>query len=152
MFMNQSGPLRALASPRLQAAATVFVLLLQRTPVLKLLVEADVRVAAGVPQILRSAVVAAVSLGACDTLSGATTFVSNPSTPANATQGENFGLVFSIIGSESSGGGAGSWTVYGPLPPGLSIPGAVEGPTNTFNFNQGSGAITGTPTQSGSCT
>ncbi|RKX36122.1 MAG: hypothetical protein DRP71_01220 [Verrucomicrobia bacterium] len=150
MLEFQSGRLTALASPRLQAAATVFVLLLQRTPILKVLVEADVRVAAGVPQILRSAVVAAVSLGACDTLSGATTFVSNPESPANATQGEGFGLVFSVIGSESAGGGAGSWTIFGPLPPGLAIPGAVEGPTNTFRLNQGSGAITGTPTESGS--
>ncbi len=150
MLEIHSGRLTALASPRLQAAATVFVLLLQRTPILKVLVEADVRVAAGVPQILRSAVVAAAALGACDTLSGATTFVSNPSSPANATTGETFGLVFSITGSDSSGGGAGSWTITGPLPPGLTIPGAVEGPTNTFKLNTGSGAITGTPAESGS--
>ena len=150
MLEIKSGRLTALASPRLQAAATVFVLLLQRTPVLKVLIEADVRVAAGVPQILRSAVVAAVSLGACDALSGATTFVSNPSDPAEATVGENFGLVFSIIGSESSGGGAGSWTIFGPLPPGLDILNAVEGPTGTFKLNNGAGAISGTPTESGS--
>jgi hypothetical protein len=150
MLEIKSGRLTALASPRLQAAATVFVLLLQRTPILKVLVEADVRAAAGVPQILRSAVVAAVTLGACDALSGATTFVSNPSGPAEATVGETFGLVFSIIGSESSGGGAGSWTILGPLPPGLGILNAVEGPTDTFKLNQGSGAITGTPTESGS--
>ena len=99
MMEIHSGRLTALASPRLQAAATVMVVLLQRTPILKVLVEADLRAAAGVPQILRSAVVAAVSLGACDTLSGATTFVSNPSGPANATVGETFGLVFSITGS-----------------------------------------------------
>ena len=150
MLEIQSGRLTALASPRLQAAATVFVLLLQRTPILKVLVEADVRVAAGVPQILRSAVVAATALSACDTLSGATTFVSNPSDPAEATVGEDFGLVFSITGSDSSGGGAGSWTITGPLPPGLSVLNAVEGPTNTFKLNSGSGAITGTPTESGS--
>lgn len=150
MLEIQSGRLTALASPRLQAAATVLVLLLQRTPILKVLVEADVRAAAGVPQILRSAVVAAAALGACDTLSGATTFVSNPSDPAEATVGEPFGLVFSITGSDSSGGGAGSWTITGPLPPGLSILNAVEGPTNTFKLNQGSGAISGTPTEPGS--
>ncbi|RKX34803.1 MAG: hypothetical protein DRP71_05980 [Verrucomicrobia bacterium] len=150
MLEIKSGRLTALASPRLQATATVFILLLQRTPILKVLVEADLRVAAGVPQILRSAVVAAAALGACDTLSGATTFVSNPSDPAEATVGETFGLVFSITGSDSSGGGAGSWTITGPLPPGLTVLNAVEGPTNTFKLNQGSGAITGTPTESGS--
>ena len=77
-------------SPRLQAASTVLLLLLQRTPVLKFLVEAETGAASGVPQILRSAVVVAATLGAVDTVSGATTFVSNPSSPVNATASQPF--------------------------------------------------------------
>lgn len=139
----------ALRSPRLKAASTVLLLLLQRTPVLKFLVEAESGAAVGVPQILRSAVVAVAALGAVDTVTGATTFVSNPDTPVNGTTGETFAMVFSITGSESSGGGAHSWTITGPLPPGLSITGATAGSNDTFKLNSATGSITGTPTEAG---
>lgn len=139
----------ALRSPRLKAASTVLLLLLQRTPVLKILVEAESGAALGVPQILRSAVVAVAALGAVDTVTGATTFVSNPDSPVNATSGEAFAMVFSITGSESAGGGAHSWTITGPLPPGLSITGATAAANDTFKLNSATGSITGTPTEAG---
>lgn len=139
-----------LRSPRMKAASTVLLLLLQRTPVLKYLVEAESGAALGVPQILRSAVVAAAALGAVDTVTGATTFVSNPDSPVNGTSGEAFAMVFSITGSESAGGGAHSWTITGPLPPGLSITGATAGANNTYLLNSATGSITGTPTEAGS--
>ena len=136
-----------LGHPRLQMVAALATLFLQRTPVLKVVAETQFRSGIGVPGILKSAFLAAVALGRLDAQTGATQFTSNPSSPATATVGQEFQLVFTIVGAT---GNPGSWTVTGSLPPGLSLTGAVEDPAGTYKFNSENGIITGTPTQPGS--
>ena len=97
----------------------------------------------GVPGVLKSAFLAAATLGTLDAQTGATQFTANPSSPASAKVGETFQLVFAISGANGS---PGSWTVTGSLPPGLSITGAVEDPADTYKFNADTGSITGVPT------
>jgi hypothetical protein len=129
--------------PRLRLPAAGLLLLLQRTPV--------VRVASGVVEwagpsrivvLLRSAVATLGSLGAVHTLAGATRFVlSSPS--VLATVGTPiFPFAFSVSGAQSP---PLSFRVSGTLPPGLSIAGlGANGVVNATT-----GVITGTPTVAG---
>ena len=91
--------------------------------------------------LLRSAVTVA-ALGGYHTLAGATQLSANPASPATATVGQPFSMVFALVGSPTS---AASYEIRGTLPPGLSVPG-LSGDL----LNDSSGVITGTPTVAGS--
>jgi len=138
--------LSLICHPRIQATIALFVLFLQRTPLVRVVVEAEFRSGLSAPRILRSAFLAAVSLGTLDAQTGATQFDSNPASPASAKVGEPFQLVFAITGANGS---PGSWEVRS-MPPGLTISGAVQNPVGTFRFDGETGSITGSPTREGS--
>src|SRR5580658_6013739 len=99
--------------------------LLQRTPILNFLVGADEGPAIDpIGAIVRSAV-AAASLGAVDTLAGATILTeSNNQDPVTVTAGSPIQpIVFSVSNTINIG----SWKVGGTLPPGLELVAAQDG-------------------------
>src|ERR1051326_3752172 len=119
------------------------VALLQRTPVVRVAAVAEEMVMASpVGAVLKSAAAALVSLGAVNSLAGATQLVVSP-TNVNGTVGTPIKAGnFTATGAAAP---AGSFTFSGQLPPGLT----VEGISNPTIVNVSSGQITGTPTQSG---
>jgi hypothetical protein len=121
--------------------ASLLTFLLQRSPVLRLLGTAEFSGAGPAGALLRSAVTVA-ALGGYHTLAGATQLSTNPSSPATATVGQPFSMVFAFVGSPTA---AASYEIRGTLPPGLSVPG-LSGDL----LNDSSGTITGTPTVVGS--
>src|SRR4051812_41317527 len=105
-------------------SVSVFMLitLLQRTPVLRLLVNADsLWLRSSLGYVLRSTVVVAGALGVVDTMAGATTFSATPASPAAATVGTAFSAAFSLTGAQTP---TQSYTISG-LPPGLTVPGST---------------------------
>jgi hypothetical protein len=98
--------------------------LLQRSPAARLMVAGTEYVAASpVGALLRSAVMAAASLGAYDSLAGATVLSSSQASPLNVTAGTAITPVaFTVTNTINIG----SWKVTGTLPPGLTLS-AVEG-------------------------
>jgi hypothetical protein len=97
-------------------------------------------------QVLKATAVVASMLGAVDTLAGATGFITNPVSPADATVGVPFSAAFFLTGNVT----VGSYAISG-LPPGLSA-----GPSQNASFaggiwtiNNDSATISGTPTQAG---
>jgi len=98
--------------------------LLQRSPAARLIIAGTDYVAASpAGAILRSAALAAASLGAYDSLAGATVLSSSQATPLNATVGTAITPVgFTVTNTINIG----SWKVTGTLPPGLTLS-AVEG-------------------------
>ncbi|MEO6243961.1 MAG: immunoglobulin domain-containing protein [Opitutaceae bacterium] len=132
--------------PRLNVPAAGLLLLLQRTPVVRVATEV-VEVAGGsrIVSLLKSAVATLGSLGAVHTLAGATRFtLSSPS--VIATVGTPiFPFAFSVTGAAVP---AGSYRLSGTLPPGLSIAGLdVNGVINATT-----GVISGTPAGAGTFT
>jgi len=127
---------------RLSSPAMLLILLLQRTPVVQWLLRADAAPPGVFATVLRSAMLATVTGGAVHTLTGATNFTSNPASPASATVGAPFNLVFSVTSSAS---GTGFYRVTGTLPPGLSI----AGMDSSGGVSGSSATISGTPTTAG---
>ncbi len=124
----------------------LLILLLQRTPLLKVIVSAEMPASSLVSQILKSAIVGTASLGAFHSVSAATELVTNPTsnevTPIPAEVGVPFTFTFSVVGAQTL---AGSYSVDpAELPPGLTLIGATGGV-----LNSASGVIGGTPTQAG---
>jgi len=120
---------------------TFLVLLLQRAPALQLLLRSGPGPSTVVVNLLRTALLA-VAGGAVHTLTGATTFSTNPASPASATAGTAFNMTFAVTGAPSS---PQSYKLVGTLPPGLAIAGMSGG-----ILNARTGAIAGTPTAGGS--
>jgi len=120
--------------------ASLLTFLLQRSPLLRVLGTTEFSAGSPAGALLRSAVTVA-ALGGYHTLAGATQLSTNPPSPATATVGQSFGMVFALVGTPTS---PASYEVRGALPPGLSIPGLAGD-----LLNDSSGVITGTPTQAG---
>ena len=118
----------------LHTPSLLLVLLLQRMPMLRLVVGASagfgLRPLTG--DLLKSAF-ALAALGACDSVAGATTFHATPVPPTEASPtgagvgktftvsspaGDPFGVSFTVTGAP---GAAHSWKVLGTLPPGLAV-------------------------------
>ena len=134
----------------LQLSGLMLIALLQRTPVLRLLAAAEsVWVSSSLGQVLKASAVVASMLGAVDTLAGATTLVTTPASPAEATVGVQLspGFAFAYTGGATT---VGSYFISG-LPPGLSVPNSTSS-GNGRALNGSSGTITGTPTQAGDFT
>ncbi|HEY8995861.1 MAG TPA: immunoglobulin domain-containing protein, partial [Lacunisphaera sp.] len=129
----------------LQLSVLMLIALLQRTPVLRLLVSADsLWLRSSLGHVLRSTTLVAGALGVVDTLAGATTFTTNPASPASATVGTAFSGAFALTGAN---GTTGSYTISG-LPPGLTVSGAVSS-GGKLVLNSSTGTISGTPTTAG---
>jgi len=121
--------------------ASLLSLLLQRAPMVAGLMTAESRLGNPINALLRSAFTVA-AVGGYHALAGATQLATNPATPATATVGSVFAMVFSVTGAPAN---AASYEVRGVLPPGLSIPGLSGDLLNAQN-----GTISGTPTTAGS--
>lgn len=133
-------------SARLAVPATMLLLLLQRTPVLRTLVQADFFSGARLGQLLRAILPAAFAAGATHTLTGATQWTTNPTSPVNGQVGTSLTVVFAFTGGSAT---PESYSIVGTLPPGLSVPSAT-GPTGNLTLNSTTGgSISGVPTGSG---
>lgn len=136
-----------LCSARLAWPTTVLVLLLQRTPVVRLLVNADFTAVSRMGQVLRAMLPAVIGLGATHTLTGQTRWTTNPTSPVTGQVGTNLSVVFAFTGGSAT---PASYAIVGTLPPGMSVPNATGAAGNlTLNSSVG-GSVTGTPTSSGS--
>ncbi len=129
---------------RLFWPTTVLVMMLQRTPVLRMLVATEGGSGPRLGQMLRAAFPAVAGVLAVNTLTGATRFTANPASPASATVGASFSAVYAVTGAPST---PRSYTFSG-LPPGLSVTGgSLNGATWTVNGSNAS--VGGTPTTAG---
>ena len=132
--------------PRLQLSAVWLLLLLQRTPLLRVAANAAENLASSrIVALLKSAFALGASLGAVHSLAGATQFVVSNSN-VNATVGSAITppIAFTVTGAAIP---AGSFRVTG-LPPGVTVPGANA----SGIVNGSSGTISGTPTTAGNFT
>ncbi len=143
--------------PWLQVPTGLLILLLQRTPVLRVVVQGETIFAGNAPAILRS-VFAVAAMGAYNSLAGATVFnvtaaptaATPTSGPANTTfaVAENVGAAASIAVTVSGApGNPKSYSISGTLPTGLSLNNAVGSYVNvTAPYKM---TISGTPTAAG---
>ena len=128
---------------RLNLPAFGLLLLLQRTPVLRLVTgTAEFFAPSRVVALLKSAFATAASLGAVHSLAGATRFVVSSPTVIGGVGTPIFPFAFSVVGAAVP---AGSYRVSGALPPGLAIAGIGANGV----LNGATGIITGTPTAAG---
>ena len=131
----------------LQWPAMLLVLLLQRAPVLRAVLNVDLGASNRIVQILQGALVAALAAGEVHAQTGATAVSparGEEGNPGRGTVGEPFQGAVAIIGAPLT---AASYRVTGELPPGLQ----VEGLNNEI-FNGIAVPITGTPTEAGEYT
>jgi hypothetical protein len=142
--MHRTLPIRC-RLPWLNVPVALLLVLLQRTPVVRILSGAGEYVLASpAGQILRAAITAA-ALGAMHSRAGATTFIQSPDNPVRGTVGTPLQVAFTYNGTPSP---PASFQVSGTLPPGLRfIPAAALG-----TIPSGTPAIEGTPTQAGTFT
>ncbi len=144
----------------LHAPAAILLVLLQRTPVLRVLAGASPGFAFQSGELLKSAF-ALGALGAYHSVAGATSFnatVVSPTTvsPASGgvgttfTAGGNvnaaFSVAFNVTGAPAT---AKSWKVTGTFPPGLTVAGGTA-VTGGFRINSLKVTISGTPTAAAS--
>ncbi|MBL9204867.1 MAG: immunoglobulin domain-containing protein [Opitutaceae bacterium] len=121
--------------------ASLLSVLLQRAPLVRVLATAESSLGSPLGALLRSAFTVA-AVGGYHALAGATQLSTNPTSPATATVGKSFSMVFAVIGAPAT---AASYEVRGTMPPGLSVLG-LSGDL----LNASSGTLTGTPTTAGS--
>jgi hypothetical protein len=140
-----------LSSPRLwlNPSVAAVMLLLQRTPLLKVFGRAESALLSPIVQGLRAVLLPAAAMGAVHSLAGATTqLVGSVSQPARATVGVSFteGIVIQGLGVSF----AQSWAIGNTLPPGITVQGAVlQGGRLVVNPSNGTVLISGTPTTAG---
>ncbi|OUW18207.1 MAG: hypothetical protein CBD18_03165 [Opitutales bacterium TMED158] len=127
---------------RAQMGLFILVALLQRTPVIKYAFQFEKALAAPVAKLIKATTYVATGMGLFHATAGATTYVINPASPADATVGEEFALAFDITGTPAD---ASSWRVTGQIPPGLTVSGLVGDNVNT----EDPVTIQGVPTQAG---
>ncbi len=133
-------------SARLAWPTTILVMLLQRTPVLRMLVNAEAGTGGGAGQMLRALIPTAIALGATHTLTGQTHWTSNPTPPISGQVGTDLSVVFALTGGTAT---PESYSIVGTLPPGMTVPKAT-GTAGDLTLNSTSGgSITGTPTTAG---
>ncbi|MBE2214433.1 MAG: immunoglobulin domain-containing protein [Opitutaceae bacterium] len=146
--MNQFLLLR-LHGARMAWVSSLLVLLLQRTPMLRVLASSEFAVGCRLGEMLRALVPVALATGVVNALTGATTIATNPASPATGQVGTSFTMVFALSGAPSAT--PESYAIIGILPPGLTVPGAT-GAAGNLTLNASSGSIQGTPTTAGSYT
>ncbi|WP_414664669.1 immunoglobulin domain-containing protein [Horticoccus sp. 23ND18S-11] len=120
-------------------------LLLQRTPVVRLAATAGEFVAPSrVVALLKAAISTAVSLGAVHSLAGATQLVASQASPVTVAVGATVQIALNVTGAQTP---AASWTISGTVPPGLSFSGRTSGIVNISTL-----ILSGTPTTPGTYT
>ena len=126
----------------------LLIALLQRTPVLRVAAAVEEMItASSVGAVLKSVALATASLGAIDSLAGATTaqLVTSNNSPSgiSVTVGTaGVAVAISLTGTNTA---TQSWTITGPIAPGLSFSGLTSaGTTNTSIL-----LLSGTPTTAG---
>jgi hypothetical protein len=126
----------------LNLPSALLILILQRTPVVKIasLVH-EIVVAVPLGSVLRSAVAVTAGLSV-HSLAGATELAPSVPSPLAATVGNSVSVGFSITGTESP---PERWNVSGSFPPGLSFGGVTSGVVQGANI-----LLSGTPTTAGS--
>lgn len=131
----------------------VLIALLQRSPALKVVCAVGEYVLSSpIGTVLRGVVTTAASLGAVQTLAGATQLSATSASPLSVTVGSSVNVGFTITGAQTP---AGSFTVSGSLPPGTAIypsstggTGATSGVVNADA--NGAVYLRGSPTTAGS--
>jgi sugar lactone lactonase YvrE/plastocyanin len=123
----------------------ILLVLLQRTPLPGLLATAEEMFAAApAGVVLKSAVAAVATLGAVNTLVGATPLVPSSGTASGltVTAGNAVDVFYSVNGTQTP---PQSWTIGGNIPPGLDFSGLTSpGTVNTTTLH-----LSGTPTSGG---
>ena len=128
---------------RLNLPATGLLLLLQRTPVLRVVTgTAEFSAPSRIVVLLKSAVAALGSLGTMHSLAGATSFSVTTSNIFGTVGTPITPVAFTVIGAAVP---PGSFRIGGTLPPGIFV---VNLDANNV-LNATTGAITGTPTTAG---
>lgn len=129
---------------QLHVPAAILVMLLQRTPILRIATSAEFVLAPSANTILRGLFATAASFAAVDTLTGATTISPAPGSnenPASAKVGETFTGVFAVVGAPKP---PLSYEISGDIPPGIAIAGMIGNVVNS-----GTVILSGTPTLAG---
>jgi hypothetical protein len=127
----------------------VLIALLQRSPALKAVAAlGEYVLASPAGSILKGAFAAAASLGAVNSLAGATTLSATTNSPASATVNTAFSVAFTVLGTTSD---PESWTVSGTVPPGLLFYSTATGGNGvaTGTVNASTLYLRGTPTTAG---
>ncbi|HVU18207.1 MAG TPA: immunoglobulin domain-containing protein [Candidatus Didemnitutus sp.] len=129
--------------------AAILIFLLQRTPILNLLVEGDEFVMSSpAGTLLKSLATTAVALGAVNSMAGATplTVSSGTSTGVSLAAGTAGSVSISLAGADNTADPPASWTVSGAIPPGMDYSGLTSsGTANVMILH-----LEGTPTTAGS--
>lgn len=131
----------------------VLMALLQRSPAVKVVAAVgEYIVASPVGAVLKGVITAAASLGAVNSLAGATTLETSPTAPSPlaATVGTLVNIRFGITGAPSD---VESWSISGTVPAGLAFYTTSSGTTGgitTGNLNGVFIYLRGTPTAAGS--
>src|SRR4051812_1815648 len=125
--------------------SAAWLLLLQRTPVLRVAATAGEYIAPSrIVSLLKSAAAVAGSLGAVQSLAGATQLVASQASPLNVTTGSPVQVAMVVTGAQTP---AASWTISGSVPPGLTLSGKTSGTVNISTL-----ILSGTPTTPGTYT
>ncbi len=120
-------------------------LLLQRSPVVRLAVTAGEFVApTRIVSLLKATIATAASLGAVQTLAGATRLVASDASPVTVNTGTPVQIALVVTGAQTA---ALSWTIAGAVAPGLTFSGVTSG-----NVNVSTLVLSGTPTTPGTYT
>ena len=134
---------------RLNLSSSLLIVLLQRVPVVRALALAeDMVISSPLGAVLKAAFVGAATLGAIDTMAGATQLATSSSSPLTVAAGSSLpggGVAFEIVGTP--GEGATSYTIGGSMPPGLSFSGTTSGDVTGETI-----FLSGTPTTPGNYT
>ncbi len=146
----------------LHLPTTLLVMLLQRTPVLRVLAAEGPGIAIRSADILKSAF-ALAALGAYNSVTGATTFNSTPTSPTTASPtaasarstvtvggaaGSAFNLAINVTGAPST---CKSWKVTGTIPSGISVSGGTAS-GSAIIYNGLKLTLSGTPAAASSGT
>lgn len=126
----------------IQFSSAWLLLILQRTPVLRVASDASALVAPSrLVALLQTAFATAAGLGAVHSLAGATQLVATTASPATVTVGSTVQIGLIVTGAQTP---AASWTVSGSVPPGLAFSGRTSGTVNISTL-----ILSGTPTTAG---
>lgn len=126
-------------------AATWLLLLLQRTPALRLIAPlGEFAAPSRIVALLRATGLTAASLGTVHSLAGATQLSANPASPLTVAVGSTVRAAMTVTGAQTP---PASWTISGSVPPGLTLSGVTSG-----NVNVSTLILSGTPTTPGSYT
>jgi hypothetical protein len=144
---------------RLRAPAALLLGFLQRTPAVRTVVEAiGSALEPRVGSMLQAAAATAAALGAVDAVAGATTYTLSTGSPGHPSpyavmEGSQIeGVAFALDSNPEVESPPESWTIAGPIPPGLVFGAPGNAVTSAGTVNVTNPTLTGTPTMPGNYT